>query len=281
METCHPDKKKITTLKRAVWAHYKRAGRHDLPWRQTVDPYRILVSELMLQQTQVARVIPKYLVFLARFPTIDTLAQTPLREVLIVWQGLGYNRRAKMLHEAAQVVVHEHAGQMPRTYDALLRLPGVGPYTARAVCAFAYNESGAMVETNIRTVLFHHLYPTRADVSDAELYRLIDTLCPAGRAREWYWALMDYGAHLKAHGVRLNHKSKHYTKQSKFEGSDRQLRGAILRAMTRYGVCTTRDIVHNVQREQKNTAPGRIRALCAQLRAENLIPTKNQRVAMR
>jgi len=150
------DKKKIKEIQKIVWAHYEKYGRHNLPWRKTRNPYRVLVSEIMLQQTQVARVIPKYKAFLKQFPTLESLSKAPLRDVLIAWQGLGYNRRAKALHALAELVVTAHKGRMPTMFEELIRLPGIGPYTAGAVCAFAYNTPVPILETNIRTILFHH-----------------------------------------------------------------------------------------------------------------------------
>ncbi len=186
----------------------------------------------MLQQTQVERVIPYYTRWLVHFPTITSLADAPLKDVLLLWQGLGYNRRAKMLHEAAKTVVKTHGGTMPRTLEALLALPGVGNYTARAVLAFACNTDCVFVETNIRTVVTHHFYTNDEVVSDAEILRILEEALPKGESRAWYSALMDYGAHLKRAGVRINNRSKHYTKQSAFQGSDREVRGMILRALT-------------------------------------------------
>ncbi len=260
----------VAHVRRIVWRHYRTHGRHDLPWRQTTDPYKILVSEVMLQQTQVARVVPKYEAFVARFPTVQALAAAPLREVLVLWSGLGYNRRARMLHEAAKWVC-AHGGAFPRTQAALQQLPGVGHYTAGAVCAFAYNQCVPLVETNIRTVCMHHLLPGRDKVPDAEILQLTKVLCPRGRAREWYWALMDYGAHLKEQGVRLNAKSKHYTKQSRFAGSDRQLRGAIVRVLTAHDIMTQKALVQAVQADTQNAAPERIRAQLERLVAEGMV----------
>lgn len=220
-----------TTFRKLVWAHYKKEGRHDLPWRKTKDPYKILVSEVMLQQTQVERVIPFYKNFLKQFPNVRALASAPLAEVLRAWQGLGYNRRAKMLHQAAKEVVEKHGGKFPKTRAELKALPGIGPYTAGAVAAFAYNEDGIFIETNIRTAVTHHFFPKRKKVSDKEIIKILEQVFPAGKSREWYSALMDYGAHLKKSGVKLNAKSKHYIKQSAFKGSLREARGAILRAL--------------------------------------------------
>lgn len=214
-----------------VLTHHKEQGRHTLPWRQTKDAYRILVSEVMLQQTQVDRVIPFYNAFLTRFPKVKMLAEAPLAEVLVLWQGLGYNRRAKMLHEAAKMVVKDFNDKMPTTPEALERLPGVGPYTARAVAAFSTNTDVIFIETNIRTAVIHHFFADTQGVPDSEIISLLEKAYPAGCAREWYSALMDYGSFLKRSGVRVNAKSRGYTKQARFEGSGRQVRGAILRAL--------------------------------------------------
>lgn len=216
-----------------VWKHYREHGRHTLPWRATQNPYRILVSEIMLQQTQVDRVIPYYKEWMKNYPTADALAKAPLSDVLKRWQGLGYNRRAKMLHEAAKVVSQKHAGRMPKTVEELEQLPGVGSYTARAVTAFAYNQDVVFVETNLRTAVIHAFFPNKETVSDTEVSDVLAKALPKGNAREWYAALMDYGAYLKRSGVRVNNKSKGYVKQKSFKGSGREVRGAILRTLSK------------------------------------------------
>lgn len=216
-----------------VFRYYEREGRHDLPWRKTKDPYRILVSEVMLQQTQVERVRPFYKAFLKDFPTIEALANAPLSKVLIRWQGLGYNRRAKMLHEAAKVVVREYKGRVPTSVEMLESLPGVGHYTARAVATFSKNEDVVFVETNLRTAVIHHFFPGEEKVADTEVLTILEKALPHGDARRWYSALMDYGAHLKRSGIRTNAKSKGYAKQATFSGSGRQARGAILKELAK------------------------------------------------
>lgn len=227
---------KISNLQRTIRRHYRVHGRHTLPWRKTTDPYFILVSEIMLQQTQVDRVISKYLAFIDTFPTVTKLAQASLHDVLVLWQGLGYNRRAKALHDAAKKIVQVYEGIVPKSVHELEALPGIGPYTARAVSMFAYNISAPFIETNVRTVLLYHFFNGRHAVTDNELLELARVLTPKRDARTWGWALMDYGAYLKGQGVRTNVQSKHYTKQSKFVGSNRQIRGAILRELTK-SVC--------------------------------------------
>lgn len=225
---------KVSEFRRLVYAHYGQKGRHTLPWRKTHDPYRILVSEMMLQQTQVERVIPKYRSFLKAFPTLRALASAPLSAVLKEWSGLGYNRRAKFLHDAARRAQSEYGG-IPREYGALRSLPGIGDYTAQAIRAFAWNEPGVLIETNVRTAIIHHFSPkykgrSSIKVKDADVMRIAANAAEGQDARTWHWALMDYGAHLKRSGVRNNERSAHYAKQTPFKGSLREVRGAILKA---------------------------------------------------
>ncbi len=218
-----------------VWQYYQAHGRHDLPWRLgdasgVLDPYKVLVSELMLQQTQVARVASKFVSFVQQFPTLASLAAAPLAEVLVAWSGLGYNRRAKFLWQAAAAVARDHGGRLPETLGELVKLPGVGPNTAGAVLAYAYNKPAVFVETNIRTVFLYHFFAGQEQVSDKAVADMVARTLP-DNARQWYWALMDYGTHLKQTQGNLNMLSKHYTKQSAFEGSRRQVRGQILREL--------------------------------------------------
>lgn len=233
-----------------VWKYWEENRRHDLPWRKTTDPYKILVSEVMLQQTQVERVVPYYTIFLKRFPTARKLAEAPLSEVLTLWQGLGYNRRARMLHEAAKAVVGEHQGRFPASALELEKLPGIGPYTAGAVAAFACNQDGIFIETNIRTVITHHFFADRDNVTDSEVRLVLEKVHPVEQAREWYAALMDYGAHLKRSGVRINARAKGYTKQSAFSGSPREARGAIVRRLAA-GSATKQQLLHLLPTERR------------------------------
>jgi len=221
-----------------VWRYWEKKGRHDLPWRKTKDPYRILVSEVMLQQTQVPRVIEKYKSFIKKFPTVKKLAGAKLVDVLKEWSGLGYNRRGKYLRDAAKQIVAKHKGKVPVVYSELVELPGIGQYTASAVRVFAFNERDVLIETNIRTVYIHHSHSNilqNTRMSDVEITPLATLAAKGQDPRTWHWAIMDYGAHLKRSGVRNNNRSAHYTKQSPFEGSLRQVRGAILRILTKGG----------------------------------------------
>ncbi|MFT5849664.1 MAG: A/G-specific adenine glycosylase [Patiriisocius sp.] len=224
--------KKEEKFVQTVKSFYAEHGRHSLPWRKTKDAYRILVSEMMLQQTQVDRVIPKYKAFLAEFPTVQALADASLGSVLTQWQGLGYNRRAKMLHNCAKEVVVEHKGNFPKTHEGLMKLPGIGPYTAGAVMAFAYNLPVPLIETNVRTVYLHHFFGEQTDVPDREILALATATLDTENPREWYSAIMDYGTYLKKEFGNPNSKSRGHTKQSAFQGSDRQIRGAVLRTLS-------------------------------------------------
>jgi A/G-specific adenine glycosylase len=218
-----------------VWRHYEEHGRDDLPWRRTTDPYNVLVSEVMLQQTQVTRVVPKYEAFMREFPTVESLASASLGRLLGAWQGLGYNRRALALKRAAEIIVTEHGGEVPATLDGLMALPGVGHATAAQVLAFAFEVGVPFIETNIRSVYLHEFFPDAEDVPDAAILPLVEATLDEGRPREWFWALLDYGAHLKATGGNPSRRSRHHTRQGRFEGSNRQLRGRILAALAGQG----------------------------------------------
>jgi A/G-specific adenine glycosylase len=250
--------------------HYKKHGRYELPWRQTSDAYKIAVSEIMLQQTQVDRVIPKYTSFLKSFPTVRVLAKAPLGDVLKMWSGLGYNRRAKFLHQMAHVVVDQYQGKFPATIEGLQKLPGIGPYTTGAIYAFAYNKPISIIETNIRTVYIHHIFPKKKAVSDKELLPIIAKTMDTKHPREWYWSLMDYGSHLKATGNKVHRASKHYAKQSKFVGSRRQIRGAIMRELLK-GPMTLAIMVKNIEKKKED-----VQSVLEDLIKEKFISIRNK-----
>ena len=203
----------------------------ELPWRYIGDPYAVLVSEVMLQQTQVARVEKHWTRFLSLFPTVDALAAAGTGDVLAQWQGLGYNRRALALKRAAETCSAERGGQLPATAEELEELPGIGPATAAGVMAFAYNKPSVYIETNVRTVFLHELFPDRDKVPDRELAPLVAATCPEDDARRWYYALLDYGAHLKTLVANPSRRSAHYARQSAFEGSRRQKRAELVRVV--------------------------------------------------
>lgn len=265
--------KSILQLKAATEKYYRTSGRHTLPWRVKQTPYRVFVSEVMLQQTQVDRVLPKFNAFIQAFPTFGALGAASLSEVYALWQGLGYNRRAKFLRDAAKIVSEKYGGVLPKQKEVLRRLPGVGPYTAGALLTFAYGNPDVFVETNLRTAVMHHVFPKKKIVTDAEIMSVLESLKPkkGEGARRWYAALMDYGAYLKRTGVRLNHKSNTYTKQSPFFGSVRQVRGALLREI--YAGAKTEAALSKKLLFKKE----KIRGALSQLSSEGLIVCKKGR----
>jgi len=215
----------------AVLDLYAREGR-DFPWRRTRDPWAIFVSEIMLQQTQTARVEPKYLAWMERFPDAASLAGVDLATLYDAWRGLGYNSRALRLRESARLCAELYGGLPPRDERLLLDLPGVGRYTARAVLAFAYDEPGAFLETNIRAALLFHFFRGADEVPDRDLETVAEAVLDRDDPRTWYYALMDYGAWLKRREPNPSRRASAYARQSKFEGSLRQARGAVLRALS-------------------------------------------------
>lgn len=251
---------------------YNEHKRDTLPWRKTTDPYKILVSEIMLQQTQVSRVLEKYKEFLKKFKTAHKLAQAHLRDVLLVWQGLGYNRRAKFLHLASQKLATAHKKNL-ESYDFYTSLPGVGQSTAGAVLAFSKNKPVVFIETNIRTVILHHFFKDKTAVHDKEIYsvleKLLQKLPTDFSVRDFYYALYDYGSYLKnklgKEKTTLHTKSKHYTKQSKFEGSKRQLRAFLLKV--HLGI----EKIENIPMSLKRYSKGDTKQTLLKLKEEGLI----------
>ncbi|MBM4309688.1 MAG: A/G-specific adenine glycosylase [Deltaproteobacteria bacterium] len=264
----------INVFQKHVLEHYRRHGR-KFPWRDTIDPYQILVSEIMLQQTQVDRVIPKFEAFINRFQNPAELAAAPLRDVLAMWQGLGYNRRAQALHRCAILIVNEHGGRLPKTREGLQALPGIGPYTAAAVSVFAYNRPCVFIETNIRAVYIHCFFPDAQDVSDAQLKPLIEATLYKRDPRRWYNALMDYGVQIKKLHGNPARRSRHHSVQSRFEGSDRQIRGMIVRILGETKEMNTRELMRRIGRE-----PERVRAIIEQLAAEGLVVINRTRLSL-
>lgn len=215
-------------FRRLMLRYYELHGR-SFPWRETRDPYRILVSEVMLQQTQTHRVAAKYPKFIKKYRTIRALAQAPQNEVLKAWAGLGYYRRARNLHRAAIAICEHHNGRVPYDRAELRALPGIGDYTAAAISTFAHGNPAPMIETNIRSVYLHGFFRGRHNVSDREILAIIEETLEPKRCREWFYALMDFGVELKKARPGINTRSRHYHKQSPFEGSDRQIAAQILR----------------------------------------------------
>lgn len=258
----------------------------EFPWRETTDPYAILVSEVMLQQTQVSRVVPYYESWLADFPTLEALAAAPLDAVLRAWQGLGYNRRAIALKRAAEQLVAAHApahggpahsvadGEpvaLPGDEAALRALPGVGPATAAGVLAFGFGRHATYLETNVRAVFLHELFADADGVRDREIVPLVESAAAVAEqrgvsARTWNYALLDYGAHLKRTQPNPSRRSAHHTRQSAFEGSRRQKRARLLRAVMDAPGASAEELASGLQLESSLT-----RDLLEELRAEGFV----------
>lgn len=220
----------VEDFQELIWEKGRELYR-DMPWRHDTRPYYVLVSELMLQQTQVDRVVPKFEAFVERFPDVETLASASLAEVLALWNGLGYNRRAKFLHEAAKMILADYGGIFPDALEQLVRLPGVGPNTAGAILAYAFNQPSIFIETNVRTVYFTHFFEGAEKVTDAQLREVVGETIDREHPREFYQALMDYGTWLKRQGGGRLMQSHHYKKQSPLKGSVREVRGEIIRRL--------------------------------------------------
>lgn len=257
-----------------IWEYYRK-NKRALPWRNTTNPYYILVSEVMLQQTQVSRVLTKFPQFIKQFPTFKTLHQATLRDILSVWQGMGYNRRALYLKRIAKIVIKKYKGQLPSDLNILKSLPGIGIATAGSITAFAYNLPTVFVETNIRRVFIHHFFLDKKEVDDKEIIPLVEETLDKKNTRRWYFALMDYGAMLVKQVENPNKRSKHYTVQTPFNGSDRELRGKILQVL----------IKHNNLDEQKlftlvSKDVNRIKKIINALYKEGLIKVKAEKYAI-
>ncbi len=242
-EKNQPKERDICRFQENVLDFYHRNGRHDLLWRKTTDPYHILVSEIMLQQTQVPRVTVKYPQFISVFPDVFSLAEATLAEVLVVWKGMGYNRRAIALRTIAGLVVSGFSGVIPDDEAVLSGFPGIGKATAGSIAAFAFNHPAVFIETNIRRVFIHCFFSDQAPVSDREIRPLVARALDREHPREWYYALMDYGAVLGRRIPNPNRRSTHYHRQPAFEGSDRQLRGRVLELLLQEGTMKINDLV--------------------------------------
>jgi A/G-specific adenine glycosylase len=264
----------IGRFRQMVLDHYRDHGR-QMPWRETADPYRILVSEIMLQQTRVERVMVKYPEFVAVFSDFAALAKAPLMEILSAWQGMGYNRRAIALQKCAIRVVEEFGGTLPDDPAVLANFPGIGKATAASICAFAFDRPVVFIETNIRRVFIHFFFSDNAIVGDDEILPLVSRALPANNSRIWYWALMDLGTALTRTAANPNRRSRHYAKQSPFEGSDRKIRGTILRQLLP-GKIQSLEQIHAVFPED----PGRIDRILAGLEADGFLVRDGNRIRL-
>jgi A/G-specific adenine glycosylase len=255
----------VRAFRKKIYTYYRKHGR-DLPWRKTLNPYHILVSEIMLQQTQVERVVEKYYEFIKAFPDFPSLARASLRKLITVWQGMGYNRRALALRSLAQTLMNEHHGKLPSDPEDLIALPGIGRYTAGAVAAFAFNQPVLFIDTNIRRVFIHAFLRDRENIKDEDIRPLIQQTIDASDPRTWYNALMDYGAMLKREQINPNRRSAHYQRQSPFENSNRQIRGRILKVLVEESPLTRSQIM-----KKSGMDPERVKLNLMELSSEGFI----------
>jgi A/G-specific adenine glycosylase len=262
---------KIRRFRTSVYSYFARHKR-ILPWRTDYDPYAIFISEVMLQQTQVDRVCAKFPAFIAAFPNFKSLADAPLARIYTHWQGLGYNRRALNCKQAAEIILRDHGGTLPASPEALERLPGIGKATAASICAFAFNKPVVFLETNIRTALFHHFFRDRTMVSDEDLLTIAQATLDQSNPRRWYSALMDYGSMLKKKYGNASRRSTQYKKQSKFQGSRRQVRGAILKALLMRPSLTAIQLADGIDASRET-----VRSAAALLVSEGLLATNGKR----
>ncbi len=240
----------VRIFQRIIYNHYSRM-RRNLPWRKTRNPYRILVSEIMLQQTQIERVTDKYKLFIKTFPDFRSLSEASLADILKVWQGLGYNRRAIALKKISKIITQTYHNKLPTSQQELLKLPGIGPYSAAAITAFAFNEPAVFIETNIRRVFIHFFFPGKNKVADTELFPFVEKTLDRKDPRNWYYALMDYGVMLGKSVPNPNRRSVHYQRQSRFEGSNRQIRGMILQTIVNNDGITERELMNTLNTDNK------------------------------
>jgi len=265
----------LQEFKRIVLSHYRDHGR-DLAWRRTTDPYSILVSEIMLQQTQVGRVALRYPEFLAAFPDFPYLAKAPLSGVLAAWQGMGYNRRAISLQQCARLVTDRYGGKLPQDPEVLATFPGIGRATAASICAFAFNMPVAFIETNIRRVFIHFFFSGDGPVRDADILPLVKRALDRENPRVWYWALMDLGSALKKAVPDPNRRSAQHARQPAFRGSDRELRGKIIRALLEDPNPAPEDLIRTTGEDG-----ARVKRILAALEKEGFLEQTGRGIAIR
>ncbi len=264
-------------------SYYLANARHNMPWRLNTSPYSVLISEIMLQQTQVDRVEPKYQRFMTELPDFQALANTSTKEIIRLWQGLGYNRRALYLQQTAKIVVSNYGGTLPNDRASLESLPGIGPSTSGAIVAYSFNQPIVFIETNIRRVLIHHFFADQTNILDSQIALILETILPKLQkygftTQSFYWAMMDYGTYLKGVVTNPNRNSKHYTKQSKFAGSDRQLRGAIIQKLSQAQFSTNEElaILATTKNQQLNFA-----RILTSLEEEGFIRSTKEGISLR
>ncbi len=267
----------VAAFQDIIKTHYAARAR-KFPFREEShysDPYKVIVSEIMLQQTQADRVVEKYLRFIDVFPTFEVLAAASNEDVLRQWIGLGYNRRALALKRIATMIVNDRGGLVPRTPEELRQFPGIGPNTAASIAAFAFNEPVVFVETNIRTVYIHFFFTGHDSIRDESILDIAGKTLDEANPREWYYALMDYGVMLKKNFKNKHAKqSKAFKQQKPFEGSTRQVRGNILKALIGRTL-NMADIARAL-----NLEPGTIEPVLLQLEKEGFVKRDGDTISL-
>ena len=255
----------IQVFQDIIYSYFKQHGR-KFPFRDKIKPYYVLISEIMLQQTQTSTVSEKFLNFIKSFPDFEALSKAPKQKLLKAWQGLGYNRRAIALKTIAEKVVNEYDGKLPDSVETLKKLPQIGKNTAGAIVAFAFNKPTYFIETNIRRVFIYFFFSNKKNVDDKEIISLVEATADNEEPRKWYYALMDYGVMLKKTHPELNKRSAHYRKQAQFKGSNREIRGKILKILL-----NKKEILMTELETQLNVENKRLISILKQLEKEGFI----------
>ena len=265
----------VQSFQKIIYSYYKNFKR-DFPFREGITPYKVLISEIMLQQTQTKRVSEKFLEFIEKFPDFSTLSKAPLDKVLKVWKGLGYNRRAVALKKIADIIINDYDGEIPDSIEILKSFPQIGHNTASSIVTFAFNKPTIFIETNIRNVYLYFFFPNKTHVKDKEILQIIEKTIDKKRPRDWYYALMDYGVMLKKTHPELNKKSAHYRKQTPFKGSNRQLRGEVLKILIKT------ETLHKLDFEKKfvNFEQKRVRNVLNQLEKEGFVKKEGDMIRL-
>jgi len=262
-------------FKKLIYDYYRNHKR-KFPFRENITPYNVLISEIMLQQTQTGRVSDKFLKFITKFPDFLSLSSASLEEVLIEWKGLGYNRRAIALKKIAETIIKDFNGELPDSLEVLKSFPQIGHNTASSILTFAFNKPMTFIETNIRRVYIYFFFPNKSKVNDKDIMTIVKKTIDNINPREWYYALMDYGVMLKKVHPELNKKSAHYQKQAPFKGSIRQIRGELLKLLIKEGKME----ITKIQEQSKIKDMKRLKKILDQLKKEGFIEIKEDTVKL-
>lgn len=261
----------ISQFRTIIYSYYKQ-HRRSFPFREKITPYNVLVSEIMLQQTQTGRVSEKFLTFIEKFPSFLVLSKAPLEDVLKAWQGLGYNRRAIALKKISDIVINEYNGNLPNSIEILKSFPQIGHNTASSIATFAFNKSTIFIETNIRRVYIYFFFRSKDDITDKEIFPIVEKTMDKTNPREWYYALMDYGVMLKKSHPDLNKRSAHYRKQASFKGSNRQIRGKVLKML----ISGKSFNISEIEKQLKTVDNKKLKTILSQLEKEEFIEIKEE-----